>query len=187
MGAPGSAAPGRLETVRRFVNTSDIEAATDTLTTPERLVAWLCDAELLGREVTADQTDLRRAVELREALRSAMASNHDGAPVAADAVATLNETADRAGLQLAFTADPRWAARPTAKGVDAALGTLLAVVAAAMTEDTWRRLKVCANDACRWAFYDHSRARAGKWCSMQACGNRVKQQAWRARREGEQR
>jgi predicted RNA-binding Zn ribbon-like protein len=50
-----------------------------------------------------------------------------------------------------------------------------------MAADTWRRLKVCASDRCRRAFYDRSRARSGKWCSMRACGNRAKQRAWRGR------
>jgi predicted RNA-binding Zn ribbon-like protein len=66
-------------------------------------------------------------------------------------------------------------------GVDGALGRLLVLMSEAMAERTWPRLKVCANDACQWAFYDQSRARSGRWCSMQICGNRAKQQAWRAR------
>jgi len=60
---------------------------------------------------------------------------------------------------------------------------VLAIVTAAMTDGTWRRLKICANDRCQWAFYDESRARTGKWCSMQICGNRAKQQAWRTRHD----
>jgi predicted RNA-binding Zn ribbon-like protein len=43
------------------------------------------------------------------------------------------------------------------------------------TEDqTWERLKVCDRDSCRWAFYDTSRNRAGRWCSMAGCGNHIK-------------
>ncbi|WP_245775276.1 CGNR zinc finger domain-containing protein [Nonomuraea wenchangensis] len=30
-------------------------------------------------------------------------------------------------------------------------------------------------DRCQWAFYDHSRSRTGRWCSMRVCGNRVEQ------------
>lgn len=38
----------------------------------------------------------------------------------------------------------------------------------------WSRVKVCARDTGRWAFYDASRNRSGTWCSMQVCGNREK-------------
>jgi hypothetical protein len=34
----------------------------------------------------------------------------------------------------------------------------------------------------RWAFYDHARNRSRTWCSMDACGNRAKARAYRARR-----
>ena len=98
-------------------------------------------------------------------------------------MATLREAAERGDLALSMTADGTWIGQPRAIGVDGALGALLVIVADAMTTGTWRRLKVCANDACQWAFYDSSRARSGKWCSMQVCGNRAKQQAWRTRHE----
>ena len=52
---------------------------------------------------------------------------------------------------------------------------------AAMSDGTWTRLKVCADDECQVAFYDNSRARTGKWCTMKVCGNRAKQKAWRDR------
>ena len=122
-------------------------------------------------------------IALREALRSALAANHVGAPVPADALAVLNDVAARADLGLELTSGSGWVARPRAAGVDAALGALLVIVADAMADDTWPRLKVCVNDTCRWAFYDHSRARSGKWCSMQVCGNRAKQQSWRSRHD----
>jgi predicted RNA-binding Zn ribbon-like protein len=57
-------------------------------------------------------------------------------------------------------------------------------VAAAMNDGTWSRLKVCMNDECAWAFYDHARNRSGKWCEMSVCGNRMKARAYRARRTG---
>ena len=47
--------------------------------------------------------------------------------------------------------------------------------------EEWTRLKVCARDSCRWAFYDTSRNRSGRWCSMAGCGNIVKmRRAYRA-------
>jgi predicted RNA-binding Zn ribbon-like protein len=42
-------------------------------------------------------------------------------------------------------------------------------------------LKICTNDECQWAFYDHSRNRSGAWCTMAVCGNRMKGRAFRRR------
>ena len=176
-------AAGRLEAVRSFVNTLDIEDDVDVLLTPADLVQWFRREGLLDDDVRATTGDLRRAVAVREALRTTLAANHDDAPVPADAVAVLSSAADRSGLTLSMTSDAGWVARPRAKGLDGALGALLVIVSEAMTDGTWRRLKICASDLCQWAFYDLSRARSGKWCSMQGCGNRAKQRAWRARHD----
>ncbi len=178
-------APGRLETVRRFVNTLDVDAATDALAMPDDLVEWLTSADLLdnvGAGVGGGPAELARAVAVREALRETLAANHDGDPIPAAALAVLNEAAARARLTATLTARDGWRPRPSAGGVDGAIGGLLALVGDAMADGTWSRLKVCVDDTCRWAFYDESRARSGKWCSMQVCGNRAKQRAWRDRR-----
>ncbi|WP_162606363.1 CGNR zinc finger domain-containing protein [Jiangella asiatica] len=188
MSGTSALAPGRLETVRSFVNTRDIEAATDALSTPIDLVRWLGDAGLSAggeagaSDAEAGPADLDRAVGVREALRAALGANHDGGPVPDDALAVLNAAARRARLVATLTAHDGWRPVPSADGVDGALGALLSLVDEAMVAGTWSRLKVCVNDTCQWAFYDHSRARSGKWCSMRVCGNRAKQQAWRGRR-----
>jgi predicted RNA-binding Zn ribbon-like protein len=36
------------------------------------------------------------------------------------------------------------------------------------------RLKTCGSEACGWLFYDESRSRRRRWCSMSDCGNRAK-------------
>lgn len=143
---------------------------------------WLRSAGL-SDAARASAVDVRRAVALREALREVLEANHSESPVPARAIAAINGAAERAHLSLALTADAGWSARPRAAAIDGALGELLVIFVEAMADGTWRRLKVCVNDACRWAFYDNSRARSGKWCSMQVCGNRAKQHAWRARLE----
>ena len=74
-------APAPLETVRAFVNTLDIEDASTSLATPADLADWLLRAALVGPGVRATDADLARAVALREALRAALAANHDDSPV----------------------------------------------------------------------------------------------------------
>lgn len=176
---PTSAAPA-LELVRRFINTRDIEAGTDALRDASGLRDWLAASSLWAGDVRPD--DLDRARRLREALRAAAAANHDRTALPASVLAVLNNVAARADITLSFTAERAWRTAVRAKGVDGALGTLVVHVTEAMTAGAWPRLKVCANDRCRWAFYDTSRAATGKWCSMRLCGNRAKQQAWRDRR-----
>lgn len=180
MAGLSTAAPGPLETVRAFVNTLDIEDGVDDLADPAALGGWLRDRGLPAAG-PVDAADLARAVAFREALREAMQANHERAPLPAAVVAQLNAVAERAELAVGVGPAGQWVARPLAGGVDGALGVLLVLVTDAVAGGTWSRLKVCVNDACRWGFYDLSRARTGRWCTMQRCGNRAKQQAWRSR------
>jgi hypothetical protein len=65
--------------------------------------------------------------------------------------------------------------------VDGLFGLLL-IMRGAQDDGTWPRLRVCANDDCRWAFYDRSRNQHGSWCDMATCGNRLKNRELRARK-----
>jgi len=68
--------------------------------------------------------------------------------------------------------------------VDRPIGELLISVTASMAAGTWPRLKVCANEECQRAFFDASRNRSGRWCSMAVCGNRMKGRSYRQRHAG---
>jgi predicted RNA-binding Zn ribbon-like protein len=57
----------------------------------------------------------------------------------------------------------------------------MAAVTQATVDGTWERLKACPEETCRWAFYDRSKNRSAKWCSMQTCGNMHKARTYRAR------
>jgi predicted RNA-binding Zn ribbon-like protein len=46
--------------------------------------------------------------------------------------------------------------------VGGALGRVLASVVVASSKGTWARMKICAAEDCRWAYYDHSRSRTGR-------------------------
>ncbi|MCZ7434877.1 CGNR zinc finger domain-containing protein [Micromonospora sp. WMMC241] len=179
---PAMAAPDRLEPVRRFLNTLDVEAGTDAITDPAGLATWLTESGLWRGDAPVTDDDLRRARELREALRAAAVANHDRAALPPPVLAVLDAAAERAGVRISFTPDRGWRATAGATGADGATGELVLRVTESMADGTWPRLKICASDACRWAFYDSSRSGTGKWCSMQLCGNRAKQEAWRGRR-----
>ena len=66
-----------------------------------------------------------------------------------------------------------------AGGIDGLCGQLVSVAVTAMLDGSWERLKACRN--CRWAFFDESKNRSARWCSMSLCGNRLKTRAYRRR------
>lgn len=178
-------APGPLETVRAFVNTRDIDDDIELLSSPDELVAWLAENELLERGGGATAADVRRAIALREALRAHLLSHH-GEPLAEGAAETLDAASRRARLTVRFTGADETDVEPEATGVDGALGRLLAIIARAIADGTWQRLKACPADTCRWAFYDASRNRSAVWCDMRVCGNRAKVRGFRERsRDGD--
>ena len=178
----GQAAPGDLERVRDFVNTLNVETGDDILSSPPALRDWLSDHGLSpGRGAT--RADLVAARRLREAIRALLLENN-GLSVRKEAALTLNRTAARAHVGLRFDSGGEVRVEPTARGVDGALGRLLAIVASAMADGTWTRLKACRADDCQWAFYDHARNRTRHWCSMAVCGNRTKARTYRQRHAG---
>jgi predicted RNA-binding Zn ribbon-like protein len=179
--AKDQSAPGRLELVRAFVNTRDVDAGTDALGSADELRSWLRERELLGGSaVTA--SDLANAVALREAIREILLAHTERHPVPGEAANVLDEAALRARVGLRFDETGAATLAPGADGVDAALGRLLAIVQASIAEGTWTRLKACRLDSCEWAFFDHTKNRSGVWCNMGDCGNRVKARSYRARR-----
>jgi predicted RNA-binding Zn ribbon-like protein len=172
-------APGELELVRDFVNTNDIDDGIEELATPAMLEEWLSDHGLEpGRALK--KKDVERSIALREALRALLLAN-SGEPLEQDAIAELNDLAERARLVVRFEQDGRSALAPEATGVDRPLGAILAIVYRSMADGTWPRLKACRSDTCQWAFYDTSRNRSAHWCSMAVCGNRAKARSYRHR------
>jgi predicted RNA-binding Zn ribbon-like protein len=173
-------APVELELVREFVNTLDVEEGSDALESPAAARTWLSAHALGGSPDSVAESGRRRLVELREALRELLLANNRGEAPPAAALAALNRQSGGAAVGLRF--DAAGAALVThGRGADAAIARLLAIVHDAMNDGTWRRLKVCPADDCRWAFYDHSRNRSGTWCEMGECGNRAKARRFRER------
>jgi len=177
-------APGQLALVQSFINSHydlEHEHGGELLATPDALSAWLSARGLIARADLGSR-DLRRVVALREALRTLACAN-TGAH--RPDLAALNEAAIGAAVEIRFhRVGPQFV--PTGRGdLDSAIGVLLAIVAAAMFDGSWSRLKVCPGQHCGWAFYDNSRNQSGRWCSMSVCGGRAKARAhYRRRRAG---
>ncbi len=181
----GAEAPGDLALIEAFVNTITYnwdDPADERLADPDALERWLREHRLLedGEHITA-RADLDRAIAVREALRKLLVANHEGIEPPEDALAVLGTQAATAPLAVDLSGGDHAHLAPVGSGLDRALAALFAIVFHAMHDGTWERLKACRDDACRWAFYDSSRNRSGKWCDMAVCGNRTKVANYRAR------
>lgn len=157
-------APGGLALVEKLVNTLSVDTGDDRLA-----------AEFgLSGEALAD------AVELREALRGVLLAHagHDLHPGAEDRLNRL-----LAGAPLTVRVDGSGTVTLAPAGTPTLLGRIAGALAEGAAEGTWPRLKACAADDCRWAYYDRSPAGRGRWCSMSICGSREKMRKYRANAE----
>ncbi|MEA2408106.1 MAG: hypothetical protein QOE69_2225 [Thermoleophilaceae bacterium] len=184
--APGGStaaktAPQPLYLVQRFVNSVDLDSGEDELSSPDALRDWFAERDLIDAGAAVSAADLRRAVEVREGLRAVLRHNN-GLPLDEDRVERLDRAVRRAEVRVRFAPgrDPELVTE--AEGVDGAIARLMAIVAAAVEHGRWERLKACPREECEWAFYDRSKNRSGRWCTMESCGNLEKAKAFRERR-----
>jgi predicted RNA-binding Zn ribbon-like protein len=162
-----------------FVNTRDVEAGEDMLDDDGTLRSWLDDHGLQGIPVPA-ASEHAMLKTLREGLRAVLLA-HTGKDPDADHLDALSQLLHRLPLALQVDAKGDFQWQP-----GSALHPLLARVMGALAElaldPEFARVKACMNPTCQWAFYDRSRNRSHRWCTMNVCGNRVKARRYRARR-----
>lgn len=171
-----------LSVVEEFLNTLDERTfkvrgeqhvPSDQLTSPEALAVWLEARGLDQPDCEPRPEDLALARALRTALRAALRTT-----LLADA-----ELARALGaFPLRLTPDESGLLRLTAHTGLVGLDALVEAVAIGAASGSWKRVKLCASEVCRWAFYDTSRSGGGRWCDMEICGNRHKTRAYRRRR-----
>ena len=180
-------APGDLLLLQAFVNTYEADTGIDLLTESASANAWLHDSGLGAAGTDLRASDLVRLREVREAFRALLEYNAGfGEPTLAD-VDLLNKGVKGPETRIRITAGDPYMVQLVPVGTDPvriAVARLLLIVRDAQRDGTWERLKVCSRDECRWAYYDRSHSRRGRWCDMATCGNRVKNQALRSRRQG---
>ncbi|MEJ3655432.1 CGNR zinc finger domain-containing protein [Actinomycetes bacterium KLBMP 9759] len=170
------AAPGGLELVQSFVNSINVEFGPDEFATVEGFDRWLGRNGFSGIE--PDDLDRGDAVALREALRALLRENNGAEPATA-ARRTVEHIARNSPLVAQFDDTGALGLAPARGDVREVFGTVLAAVIAAGGDGTWQRLKACREHRCEWAFYDRSRNRASRWCSMAVCGTRSKMTVYR--------
>lgn len=168
-----------------FANTvdwHDSDHAVELLAGPGCLAAW---ASMVGEEAPdADDGELWRARELRDAVFTAFRAALQGEAVPDRAVAVLNRNLELSPHRRLAPGDGGlvWAER-SPRGVDALLGRVARSAAELLTDpQRLARVRMCAADGCGWLFLDQSRGARRRWCSMQGCGNRAKARAHYRRR-----
>jgi predicted RNA-binding Zn ribbon-like protein len=178
--ADRDSATGVLGLVQAYVNTVDLQDGPEQFSDPNTLMTWLVARGLMETGLPAVASDLKNAIAVREAVRGLIGANSGAAIYPVD-VATLNEAAAASRLRARFGSDGKARLEPEVGGVVGAMGRIVAAVYAAMAEEDWPRLKLCTSQACRWVFYDQSRNRSSRWCTMASCGNRQKAKRFRQR------
>ena len=141
---------------------------------------------LIGRLLIDSLTNLGLVEPMRAALAGLDIDLDKLRQVEPDAVHLVNAVLERrrpTRLELDGTAI-RIGHRHTETPVDDALALIAEAIVEELATGRPERLRVCANDRCRWAFYDSSPTGRRRWCDMRSCGNQAKAARHRARLRG---
>jgi predicted RNA-binding Zn ribbon-like protein len=187
----------RLSDGMDFINTLEFSrnSSTEELQTPEDALRWLRDHELMHHEAVEDLTALvkvsprtgervlNRVRKVRAAMRELVEAAVERRPPDLAQLGEINRALRthyiyelvpaRDGVSL----DHRHEGDP----VDGALARLAESLAREVSQGDPERLRICANDTCRWVFVDTSRTGRRKWCDMSTCGNKAKAARFRER------
>lgn len=157
----------------------------DRLDDPEWLEGFLRQWGLAA-PVPPDPETRAALGDLRGRLRAMVEAVVAGQPMAAADVAALNAALAQAPAHLRLVPAGEGYGLEQVTVVDGwplVAGRIAASFAELLAREDLRRLKICANDDCRWVFFDESRNRTRRWCDDQACGNLMKVRAFRARQK----
>jgi predicted RNA-binding Zn ribbon-like protein len=184
-----------------FVNTleNDSDGSTEHLPDIESAVRWFDEHQLLHRRMVDEQLRryegdeaararvMRHIRVLRGALRELLDATVEHRPASDKALREVNRALriqyiyelvpapDGVSLDHRHEGDP----------IRGALARLSESIARELTQPDADRLRICANEDCRWVFYDTSPAGRRKWCNMAVCGNRAKVARHRERKKAE--
>ena len=141
---------------------------------------WLERNRLVATGARPRAEDLRWALSVRDALRAKVAETM-GEPRDDRAISVLNRAARSTGVRLCYGCEEGRALHVEATGVRGVVGELLGAAFLAELDGRLDRFRFCADPTCAAVFYDRSKNRSGRWCSMNVCGNRAKVRAFRDR------
>jgi predicted RNA-binding Zn ribbon-like protein len=155
----------------------------------ERLILFLESTDIVSSErgaqllslpqsdLQAAQALLQKAWRLGTALRKVFAAMIRKQRILTEWIAPINEILRiTEGHDELVGQDNSWKIEFVARegGLDWLLAAVARSGAEIIAEGARARLRVCANPQCGLFFYDNSRTRRRRWCSMAVCGNRSK-------------
>jgi predicted RNA-binding Zn ribbon-like protein len=127
---------------------------------------------------------LGKAQRLHAALHQSLNALLDKEPLERDWVEPINEVLRiTEGHDELLQQNGKWGLEFVARegGLDWLLAAIARSAAELIAEGAISRLRVCSNPDCGLFFYDTSRTRRRRWCSMSRCGNRHKVAAFSRR------
>jgi len=170
-----------------FLNTLDLDDGQliEHFQQPSDAAAWFAERNLIHPETAArwKPADLDHVRTVRGALRDVVESTIEHRTPASASVDLVNaalEARRPARLECDGKA-VRLAHRHAETPVADALGVIAEAVVEELADGRPERFRVCANDRCRWTFYDSSPTGKRRWCDMATCGNQAKAARHRAR------
>lgn len=184
-----------VEEVLAFINTLEHghDGDEEHLPSLDAAVAWLTEHGVMhaedGRTLLGSarpESTLRRIRTARSAFREVADAVVAGRGPAPAAIATVNRILRRLDAPTIIATEHGAAVGHThgQDPLDDALARLALPLAELLETDQTDLLRVCANDECRWVFFDTSRTHRRRWCDMATCGNRAKAARHRARVQG---
>jgi len=195
--AVGHAHDVRLDDTFDFLNTDDRENGfpLERLPTLPDVLGWFVERGVIhaegadrlrvaaGERPDVASRDLARVHRLRAALREVADSIVEQRAPRDGALDTVNRALHaRQVIELVpapdgVSVDHRHVGDP----IDDALARLADPLVRELTGGHPERIHICADDTCRFVFYDTSRTGRRRWCDMATCGNRAKAARHRAR------
>ena len=174
--------------------------ATETIPDADTLLAWLrgrdlisprgraTEAARLRRDPLEAERRLARFRHLRDVLHAtARDISTDGQPQP-ERVTEINHVL-RHGLHYhqlrPEVGGTRYEVTQVGDRLDQARAAIASSFAHFLADEAPDRLRVCANEGCRWLFVDHSPTGRRRWCDMRTCGNQAKVARHRAKARAE--
>ncbi|GAB3680599.1 CGNR zinc finger domain-containing protein [Saccharopolyspora tripterygii] len=165
------------ELVISFANTLDVEDGTDALSQPSHLARWLVTTGLTARTPRVTGADHDRCLRLRSGVRELLGTEEQRSHVLADATPVLRELPLLVSLTPGSVLHPD----PELPATSRALATIAAALASTLLTGEIARVKRCPAEDCGWVFWDSTKNRSRRWCSMRVCGNRSKARTFAGR------
>jgi len=158
-----------------FVNSQERDGfghLTDHLCNPFWLAGFLRHFRLA--KSLPPSLPLRALADLREFLRGVAENFAAGQAPSASDVRTLNATLMVPARQKLIQHQNgfRKELLPVHSGWPWIMSRIAASLAETLTHYDRERIKICANDGCRWAYYDVTKGNMRRWCNDRTCGNR---------------